>query len=197
LWARPLKCIAQIVRVILAKNWWSLLIRGTAAIVLGAVAVVWRDISLGNLVLVFFGLALLDGVVGFAGAVRAAEAHERWAPLLLEAIIGISAALLAVTWPGFMTPIVLIYIIGAWALLTGGLEIASGVLLRRHIRGEWLLALSGFASLLLCVLMASLPLASPGEIAFWLGVYAVAFGALLIALSFRLRSWARLPLAEP
>ena len=195
-WARPVKCIAQVVRVILAKNWWSLLIRGTAAIVLGAVAVVWRDISLGSLVLVFFGFALLDGVVALAGAVRAAEAHERWAPLLVEAIIGIAAAFLALTWPGIMTIHVLIYIIGAWALLTGVLEIASGVLLRRHIRGEWLLAVSGFASLLLCALMASLPLASPGGIALWLGVYAFAFGALLIALSFRLRSWARLALAE-
>jgi len=191
-----LNCIAQVVRVILAKNWWSLLIRGTAAIVLGVVAVVWQDISLGNLILVFFGFALLDGVVGLAGAVRAAEAHERQAPLLVEAIVGIAAALLAVTWPGIMTVNVLIYIIGAWALLTGGLEIVSGVLLRRHIRGEWLLALSGFASLLLCVLMASLPLASPGRIALWLGVYAFAFGALLIALSFRLRAWARLALAD-
>ena len=46
----------------------------------------------------FFGFALLDGVVGFAGALRAAEAHERWAPLLVEAIIGVAAALLAVNW---------------------------------------------------------------------------------------------------
>ncbi|HLK69188.1 MAG TPA: DUF308 domain-containing protein [Bryobacteraceae bacterium] len=136
-------------RIILAKNWWSLLIRGTAAIVLGAVAVVWRDISLSNLILVFFSFTLLDGVVGLAGALRAAESHQRCAPLLVEAIIGIAAALLAVTWPGIMTTMVLVYIVGAWGLLTGVLEVPSGVLLRRHIRGEWLLALSGFASLCL------------------------------------------------
>lgn len=164
---------------------------------LGVVAVVWRDISLDNLILVFFGFALLDGVAGLAGAVRAAEAHERWAPLLMEAVIGIAAALLAVTWPGIMTIDVLGYIIGAWALLTGLLEIASGVLLRRHIRHEWLLALSGFASLLLCVLMISLPLASPGGIALWLGVYAFIFGCLLIALGFRLRSWVNLDSVRP
>ncbi len=184
-------------RVILAKNWWSLLIRGAAAIVLGAVAVVWRDISLSNLILVFFGLAMLDGVVGLAGALRAAQSHERWAPLLMEAIVGIAAALLAVTWPEMLRTIVLINIICAWALLTGVLEIASGVLLRRRIRGEWLLAVGGFASLLLGGLMALLPLATAGEVALWLGVYALAFGALLIALSFRLRSWARLALMEP
>ena len=34
------------------------------------------------------------------------------------------------------------------------------------------------------------------RIALWLGVYAFGFGALLITLSFRLRTWARLVLAE-
>src|SRR5689334_19782322 len=123
------------VRIILAKNWWSLLIRGTAAIALGAIAVVWRNISLENLALVFFVFALLDGVVAMAGAVRAAEAHERWTTLLFEAMIGIGAAAVVVAWPGLLTEIELIYIIGAWALLTGVFEIASGMLLRRHIRG--------------------------------------------------------------
>jgi uncharacterized membrane protein HdeD (DUF308 family) len=81
-------------RVILAKNWRSLLIRGATAIVLGTIVVLWRDISLRNLVLVFFNLALLDRLVALAGVVRAAEARERWAPLLLEAVIGIAAGVL-------------------------------------------------------------------------------------------------------
>ncbi len=196
-WRRPSKCIAQLVRIILAKNWWSLLIRGTAAIVLGAVAVVWRDISLGNLILVFFGFALLDGIVALAGAVRAAEARERWAPLLLEAVIGIAAAIFVAVWPGLLTEFTLGYIIGAWALLTGVFEIAAGALLRKHIRREWLLAVSGFASLLLSALMIAIPLATPSKMAFWLGVYAFIFGSLLIALGFRLRSWVKLDLVRP
>lgn len=195
--ARPLKCIAQIVRVILAKNWWSLLIRGATAIALGTIVVLWRDISLGDLVLVFFNFALLDGLVALAGAVRAAEARERWAPLLLEAAIGIAAAIFVAVWPGLLTEFTLGYIIGAWALLTGVFEIAAGVLLRRHIRREWLLAVSGFASLLLSALMIGIPLASRSQIAFWLGVYAFIFGSFLIALSFRLRSWVKLDLVQP
>lgn len=195
--ARPLKCIAQIVRVILAKNWWSLLIRGATAIALGTIVVLWRDISLGNLVLVFFNFALLDGLVALAGAVRVAEVRERWAPLLLEAVIGIAAAIFVAVWPGLLTEFTLGYIIGAWALLTGVFEIAAGVLLRRHIRREWLLAVSGFASLLLSALMIAIPLASPSQIAFWLGVYAFIFGSLLIALAFRLRSWVNLDLVQP
>jgi len=64
--------------VILAKNWWSLVIRGLVAISLGLITVVWPGISLGRLVLVFFVYVLIDGLLGVAGAARAAEEHERW-----------------------------------------------------------------------------------------------------------------------
>ncbi|MCU1274232.1 MAG: hdeD, partial [Bryobacterales bacterium] len=67
--------------VVLAKNWWSLVIRGSAAILLGVITVVWPGLRLGRLVLVFFGYALVDGLVSLAGAVRAAEEHERWGSL--------------------------------------------------------------------------------------------------------------------
>ena len=115
----------------------------------------------------------------------------------MEAVIGIAAAVFVAAWPGFLTAFTLGYIIGAWALLTGVFEIAAGVLLRRHIRREWLLAVSGFSSLLLSALMIAIPLASPSRIAFWLGVYAFIFGSLLIALSFRLRSWVKLDPVQP
>jgi uncharacterized membrane protein HdeD (DUF308 family) len=154
-----------IVRVILAKNWWSLLIRGSAAIALGTTAILWRRVSLGALVQVFFSLALFDGMMALAGVTRAAEEHDRWAPLILEGVVGIAAAILTVTWPGAFTETTLIYIIAGWALLTGVFEVASSVLLRRRIQGEWLLALSGFASLFLCAFMAAAPLATPAEIA--------------------------------
>jgi len=90
----------------------------------------------------------------------------------------------------------LIYVIAAWALVTGVLEIAAGLRLREYIRGEWLLVLSGVASLILGVLMIAIPLAGSLAIAFWVGAYAFVFGALLVGLGFRLRSWARTPAAE-
>jgi hypothetical protein len=40
----------------------------------------------------------------------------------------------------------LVYLVAAWALITGAFEIARGFRLRRHVTGELLLALSGGAS---------------------------------------------------
>ena len=176
--------------VILAKNWWSLIIRGVVAIALGLIMIAWREITLGTLVLLFIGYLMFDGLLSLAGALRAAEAHERWGPLLIEGLLGIGTGIVALAWPT-ITPLSLMYVIAAWALLTGVLEIVAGVGLREYIAGEWLLGLSGIASLLLGIVMIAVPLAGVPTIALWLGVYALIFGALLIGLGFRLQSWAR------
>lgn len=174
--------------VTLAKNWWSLVIRGLTAIVIGVITVLWSDITTGQLVLVFFAYAMIDGLVGIAGAVRAAEQHERWGSLLSDGLVGIVAAVVAVAWPG-ISNLSLLYVIAAWAIASGGSEIAAALRLRQSVLGEWLLGSSGIASFLLGILLIAIALATPLSIAYWLGAYAFVFGALLIALGLRLRSW--------
>src|SRR5579872_18340 len=186
-------------RVVLAKNWWSLVIRGLLAISLGLIAMVRPGVKLGTLVLLFGYYALIDGLVSFAGVMRAAEAHERWASLLVEALADIAIGVVTLAWPA-IPALSLVYVIAAWALLTGIFEVAAGFRLRRHVRGECLLALSGVASLVLGILMLSQPLVGPLAIARWVGVYAFVFGALLLGLGFRLRTWGRrhrVPAARP
>ncbi len=173
--------------VILAKNWWSLLIRGLAAITLGVIAVAWHGITVGQLAMLFGAYAVFDGLVAFAGAVRAAEVHQRWLTLLIEGIAGIIAGIAALGWAA-ITLISLEEVIAGWALLTGVLEIAAAVRLRAYLPGEWLLALGGAASLILGVLTIALPLAGTLEISRWIGIYAFVFGALLIGLGLRLRA---------
>ena len=73
----------------LARNWWSLVIRGILGIVIGLITFVWPGITLMALVFLFAGYALVDGVVSLAGAAHAAQAHERWAALLIEGLLGI------------------------------------------------------------------------------------------------------------
>jgi len=178
--------------VALARNWWSLVIRGLVAIALGIVTFAWPGITLAALVLVFGAYALLDGVVSIVGAWKAARAHERWGALIFEGIAGIAAAVVTAIIPG-LTAIALVYLIAAWALVTGALEIVAAIRLRQYVAHEWLLALSGVASLLFGFLAILLPLAGAVAIALGIGIYALVFGVLLIGLGFRLRSWTRTP----
>jgi uncharacterized membrane protein HdeD (DUF308 family) len=170
----------------LTRNWWVVLLRGLAGIIFGLLTFFEPGISLAALVLLFGAYAFVDGVFSIVTAVRRRSA-DRWWLLLLEGIAGILAGIATLVWPA-ITAIVLLYLIAAWALVTGVLEIAAAIRLRKAITGEWLLALSGVASVILGVLLIIAP--GPGALAvvIWIGAYAFVFGALLVALSFRLRS---------
>ena len=182
--------------LVLAKNWWALVIRGLLGIVVGVLTFIWPGITLAALVLLFGAYSLVDGALNLAAAVRAAQAHERWGILVIEGLVGIAASAVTVLWPA-ITAIALVYVIAAWAVVTGTLEITAAVRLRRHIKGEWLLALSGIASLIFGILMMIAPIAGALVIALWVGAYALVSGIILIALGFRLRLWAREPHAGP
>jgi uncharacterized membrane protein HdeD (DUF308 family) len=69
------------------------------------------------------------------GARRASKAHERWGALILEGVAGVLAAVATFVWPA-ITAISLVYVIAAWAIVTGALEMAAAVRLRQHITGE-------------------------------------------------------------
>jgi uncharacterized membrane protein HdeD (DUF308 family) len=182
--------------VLLAKNWWSLVIRGLVAILLGLTTVLWPRITLAALVQVFVTYTLFDGLIGIAGAVRAAQAREHWwKALLIEGLTGVATAIITMAWTA-ITALTLVYIIAAWAFVTGIFEITAAFQLRQYIAGEWLLILSGVASFILGMLMIALPLAGPPPIAAWIGAYGFLSGALLIGLGFRLRSRTKIPSAD-
>src|SRR4051812_14208523 len=169
----------------LSRNWWAVSLRGLAGILFGIITFFAPAISLAALVLLFGAYALVDGVLAIVSAVRRRGA-DRWWLLLLEGLVGIAAGVLTFLWPA-ITAIALLYVIAAWALVTGAFEIAAAIRLRKAITGEWLLALSGIFSIALGVLLVLFP--GPGALAvtIWIGAYAFVFGALLFALGLRLR----------
>jgi uncharacterized membrane protein HdeD (DUF308 family) len=169
----------------LAKNWWAMSLRGLAGILFGIITFLAPGISLAALVLLFGAYAFADGVLAIVSAVRR-RGTDRWWLLLLEGLVGIAAGVLTILWPG-ITALALLYVIAAWALVTGAFEIAAAIRLRKAISGEWLLALSGVLSIALGVLLILAP--GPGALALviWIGAYAFVFGALLFALGLRLK----------
>ena len=176
---------------VLARNWWTLLIRGLLAIAVGVIAFVRPELTVRALVLVFAVYAIVNGVMALIAAIRGAQRGERWGMLLLEGIAGVGAGAIALFWPG-ITLLALIALIAAWAVLSGVFEIAAAIRLRKEITGEWLLALAGIVTLGFGVLLVVFPSAGALALVLLVGLYAVLFGATLVALSFRLRSWQRM-----
>ena len=171
----------------LTRNWSAVLLRGVAGIVFGIIALVSPAISLAALVLLFGAYALADGVLAIISAVRRRTAGERTSIVVFEGILGVVVGIGTFLWPG-ITALALLFLIATWAIVTGVLEIAAAIRLRRVIRGEWLLALGGIASVGLGVLLLLFPGAGALGVVLWIGAYAAVSGILLVALAFRLRA---------
>lgn len=176
--------------LILARNWWSLALRGLAAVLLGIAAFVWPGVTLTAIVFLFGAYAFVDGVLAIGGAIAGEEWQgHRW-PLVVEGLLGIAVGLITFFWPG-VTALALVLVIATWAVLTGIMEIVAAVRLREAISNEWLMIVSGLVSVIFGGLLFVQPAAGALAITWIIGAYALIFGIALIALAFRLRGWQR------
>jgi uncharacterized membrane protein HdeD (DUF308 family) len=148
----------------IARNWWLVALRGALAV----------------------AYAFVDGIIVLSFGLMAAGSGGRWWPLVLGGIVGIAAGVLTFFYPG-ATALALVLVIGAWAIVTGVLEIAGAIRLRNLISNEWLMGLSG----LLSIVFGALVLVRPGSgalaLLYLFGFYAIIAGLAQLGLAFRLR----------
>ena len=177
--------------LLLVGNWWAFVLRGVLAVLFGLLTFFRPGISLLALVYVFGFYALTEGIFNIIGAFRRTGPEQQpWWALLLEGIFSMIAGFLAFFLPG-ITAMALLWLIAAWAIATGAMEIAASIRLRKQFKGEWVLAVSGVLSIAFGALLLAFPGAGALTVVLWIGAYALVFGILLIALGIRLRHWAR------
>jgi uncharacterized membrane protein HdeD (DUF308 family) len=171
------------------------LARGIVSIIIGIVAFVWPGVTISTLIGLFALYALVDGAVNlYLGLGRRLGRNPAWGQLL-QGILGILAGIVTFLWPA-LTAQLLIFFIGTWAIFNGILQIVAAVRLRKIIRGEWLLAVGGAASIVFGFVVIGRPGVALVGLSWTLGIYALLSGLLLIALGVRLRdASARLALA--
>src|SRR5262245_30056108 len=107
---------------VLTRRCWVLLLRGLAAIVLGATAIAWPGITLVSLVWVFATFSLIDGAACVVLGMRGEPNGTIWWTMIILGILGIAAGILAFAWPG-LTALVLLMIIAWSAIVRGVMEI--------------------------------------------------------------------------
>src|SRR5262245_61876248 len=174
------------VAMVLIRNWWALALRGGLAVLFGVAAFVLPGLTAAFLIALFGVYALVDGVLAIVAGVKAAEHHERFGSLLLRGIAGIAAGVVAFILPG-PTAVILTLMIGAWAIVTGVLEILAALHLHRA-HGEWLLIVNGALSMLFGLLLVIVPAVGILTLVWIIGGYAIVFGIIMLVLAFRLRA---------
>jgi uncharacterized membrane protein HdeD (DUF308 family) len=105
---------------------------------------------------------------------------------LLEGVVSVLAGLGAILFPG-LTALTLLYLIAAWAIITGVFEIMAAIRLRKEIEGEFWMGLSGLLSIVFGVFLFLSPGVGALSVLTIIAVYAIVFGIFLIMLAFRVR----------
>jgi len=171
----------------LVQNWWLFTLRGVLGIIFGILALIFPGPTILSLVLLFSAYMLVDGIFGIISAVRAIRRKEdRWGLLIFEGLLSVATGILAFLWPG-LTVVAFVWLIAAWAIISGGLMTAAGFRLNIE-HGQWWLVLGGLLSLAYGVLLIITPLIGAVVLTWWLGAYALVFGVALVIFSLKLRS---------
>lgn len=168
-------------RVAITRRWWVLALRGVLGILVGIAAFAWPETSLPPLAVLVGGYVLVDGAL----ALVTGTLGRSWL-LALEGLVGLAAGGMTLRW-GATSELVLLFLVAAWALATGLVELAAATPLRRLIHHEVLMATCGMASILLALTLVIQPQTGVLTVVWLVGAYALTSGPLLLGLAYRLR----------
>ncbi|HEY4937998.1 MAG: hypothetical protein JWM17_1645 [Actinobacteria bacterium] len=168
-------------------DWRWIALRAVAAFIFGILALVLPGLTLATLVLIFGAFALVDGLFTLGHAVTRGRGSGWGAVWMgLMGLAGIGAGIVTFFWPG-ITALALLYVIAAWALVTGVFEIAAAITFRKVLNHEWLLVVDGVLSLIVAGILVFAPVTGALAITWAIGFYALFSSGVLAAQAWRLR----------
>lgn len=151
----------------------------------GAVSVIWPDITVGAFVILF---ALYAFVAAITDAARAFSS-DRVAPVfgyLILSLLSLAAGVVALVWRR-PTALVLTLIVGWWAFVTGLVEIAMAFPSDRRAgeRAWWVL--SGLVSIALGAVLFIRPDIGAASLAIVFGLYSIFYGVVALTAAYQVR----------
>jgi uncharacterized membrane protein HdeD (DUF308 family) len=170
----------------IGRSWWVLLLYGILGVIFGLYALA-RPLSAATAMVWAVGvLALAEGVVSlFAAFSNKIAVSKGW--VLLYAVLSILFGIMTVANPVSMAGALLLFL-AAWLVVAGIYRIIFAIRVRKEIKGEWLIALSGVLSILLGIMFVVSPLTGLVVTALWIGAGALIYGVLQIVAAFKLRA---------
>lgn len=120
---------------------WSLILRGALAIVFAIVIVAWSNITVATVVFLFGLFTLIDGALSLGLWFTSSKTTKKpW--FLALGIVSVLAGLFAMIWPN-KTAIIVVLMIGWWALTLGIVQLAAAFAARKGFEFWWLGLISG------------------------------------------------------
>ena len=152
----------------------SLIARGILAVAVGIVALAWPGITVLALVILF---AIYAFIAAGMEAVKAFSS-ERAGPVmghLLLGLVDVGAGVIALAWPG-PTALVLVLLVGAWAIVAGLVEIFAGFEVGESAGTRALFFVSGLISIAFGIVLFARPGVGAVTLALLFGLFNLVYG---------------------
>ncbi|MES2463415.1 MAG: DUF308 domain-containing protein, partial [Armatimonadota bacterium] len=160
----------------LTRAWGLTLFRGILAVLFGIIALIQPGGTTFTLIRLFGAFAVVNGIFALISAFRMSSHTDRWWFLIFEGAFGVIAGIIAFLVPSAVATAV-VYIMAAWAVITGVLVIVAAVQLRKVIENEFWLGAVGALSVLVGILLFAEPGAGIVVWAWTIGIFALLYGA--------------------
>jgi len=158
-------------------------------VIVGIIAIAWPGVTVYALVLLFAVYAFLDAGLQAARAFSARTAGPVFGHLLLG-LISLAVGVVAVVWPA-PTALVLVLVIGAWAVIGGLVEFVTGFGHGEAAGTRAMFILTGLVSVAFGVLLFARPNVGAVTLALLFGLFSLIYGICEITLGAQLRRTGR------
>jgi uncharacterized membrane protein HdeD (DUF308 family) len=163
----------------------SLIVRGILAVAVGVMALAWPGVTVLALVILFAVYAFMASGLE---AVRAFTSRDAGPVIghLLVALAGLAAGVLALAWPG-PTALVLVLIVGSWAVVAGLFEVAAAFQAGEPGGTRALYILGGLVSVAFGVVLFARPGVGALTLALLFGLFNLIYGTSMLVQGIELR----------
>lgn len=172
----------------LARPWWEMVIGGIILMILGIIAMVYPDITLGIIVLLFGAILLVEGIFLIIGSFAIKAEDPMWVMLLIGGIVSliIGAAILA--WPDITATLVL-WLFAIWAIVVGMINLVWAIKTRKDadVAGKPAHAVFGIIGITFGIIAFAWPEATIMSIVWIVGLFATLLGIMLMIAGFMSR----------
>lgn len=181
--------LTQSAKELCAKTWWAYLLGGIASVAFGVIAYMKPGVALLVLSMFFAAYLLADGVFSFISAVTHRN-KQGWWLLMLYGLFSIVLGGYLLALPP-VSMVALVYAIAFISLFFGFTQISLGVSVRKEIKGEWVLYLTGLMSILFGMLILFRVEIGGLTIVYMIAFWAIVIGIMRIIFAFRARAFGR------
>ncbi len=163
----------------------SLIVRGILALAVGIIALAWPQVTVLALVILFAVYAFIAAGLQAMQAFSSAKAGPVIGHLLLG-LVDIAAGVVALAWPG-PTALVLVLIVGIWAVIAGIVEIAAAFQAGQQAGTRAMYILGGLITIAFGVVLCARPGLGAITVALLFGLFNLVYGGWALAQGIELR----------